>query len=161
MSVNVGGAAALRAHQELIAYWRQVRGSARLARRRDIDPAGIKRLLPNILLIDVLERPRDYRMRLAGTAFYEVFGGEITGRRLADVHTPEGAAYWRDELDAVVGSRRPRVGWYALDWRNRARAQILWLRLPLAANGADVNMILGYDAVVGLAGQDAGGGRAA
>ena len=26
---------------------------------------------------------------------------------------------------------------------------ILWLRLPLATNGKDVDMILGYDAVVG------------
>ena len=27
---------------------------------------------------------------------------------------------------------------------------ILWLRLPLASNGVDVDMILGYDAVMGM-----------
>jgi hypothetical protein len=26
---------------------------------------------------------------------------------------------------------------------------ILWLRLPLASNGKDVDMILGYDAIMG------------
>ena len=26
---------------------------------------------------------------------------------------------------------------------------LLWLRLPLASNGVDVDMILGYDALVG------------
>jgi hypothetical protein len=38
---------------------------------------------------------------------------------------------------------------------------ILWLRLPLATNGYDVDMILGYDAVVGMAGESLSGIRAA
>jgi hypothetical protein len=33
---------------------------------------------------------------------------------------------------------------------------ILWLRLPLAGNGADVDMILGYDAVIGVQGEAGG-----
>jgi hypothetical protein len=38
---------------------------------------------------------------------------------------------------------------------------ILWLRLPLASNGKDVDMILGYDAVVGAQVESGSGIRAA
>jgi hypothetical protein len=60
----------------------------------------------------------------------------------------------------VVQARRPAAGVHNLAWRGAAHLSILWLRLPLAANGFDVDMILGYDAVVGL-GQPYSGIRAA
>jgi hypothetical protein len=37
-------------------------------------------------------------------------------------------------------------------WRGAGHLSILWLRLPLSSNGADVDMILGYDAVLGVQG---------
>ena len=40
-------------------------------------------------------------------------------------------------------------------WRGAGHMSILWLRLPLASNGTDVDMILGYDAVVGMQSESA------
>ena len=45
--------------------------------------------------------------------------------------------------------KRPAAGFHNLAWRGAAHLSILWLRLPLASNGSDVDMILGYDAVIG------------
>jgi hypothetical protein len=126
-----------------------------------LDPAGIKRLLPGICLIDVRNDPRDYRVRLAGTSLYGVFGGEITGKRLAEIYAPPAAEYWREELDKIVETARPGAGYHALAWRAAAQMTVLWLRLPLAADGRNVDMLLGYDAVVGFSGAEASGGRAA
>jgi hypothetical protein len=149
MSVQIGApASALRAHEELFAYWAGLRRGGRLPARADIDPAGFKRLLPAICLIDVLENPTDYRVRLAGTALYGLFGGEITGRRLNEVYDPVVAGYWRRELDRIVEGARPGVGCHELAWRGASLVSVLWMRLPLAANGQDVDMILGYDAVL-------------
>src|ERR1700709_228256 len=97
MSAQIGApAAAARAHEELFAYWCSLREGARLpARRRHLAPCGMKRLLPTISLIDVAREPLEFRMRLAGTGLYGVYGREITGRSLVDVyHT------------AAAGSRR-------------------------------------------------------
>ena len=58
--------------------------------------------------------------------------------------------YWRDELSQVVQERRPAVGAHNLAWRDASHLSILWLRLPLSSNGRDVDMILGFDAVVGM-----------
>jgi hypothetical protein len=162
MGAQIGiPAAAVRAHEELFAYWTSLRSGARLPGRRDLDPAGMKRLLPTVSLIEVARRdPMDFRVRLAGTGLYGVYGGEITGKSLADIYSTGAADYWRMELGKVIAERRPTVGVHNLAWRGASHLSILWLRLPLAANGSEVDMILGYDAVVGL-GQMASGIRAA
>jgi hypothetical protein len=161
MVAQIGApAAAARAHEELFAYWASLRDGARLPGRRDVDPGGIKRLLPTVSLIDVVSDPLDYRMRLAGTGLYGVYGREITGRKLSDIYNTAAADYWRFELGKVVSQRRPAVGVHNLAWRGASHLSILWLRLPLASNGDEVDMILGLDAVVGM-GQMQTGIRAA
>ncbi len=148
-----GPATAVRAHEELFAYWASRREGGRLPARRHIHPSHFKRHLPTVSLIDVLPEPRDYRLRLAGTGLYSVYGREITGHTLGEVYNTASAEYWRTELDKVVEQRRPGVGVHNFAWRGAGHLSILWLRLPLASNGRDVDMILGYDALLGVQGE--------
>ena len=152
---------AVRAHEELFAYWARLRRPGRLPARVDLDPVTIKRLLPTVSLTQVLRGPRDYRLRLAGTGLFGVYGREITGQRLSDIYDRDSARYWRAELDQVVETRRPRVGCHNLAWRGAAHMSLIWLRLPLASDGADVDVILGYDAVISPLGEALTGIRAA
>ena len=160
MLAQVGApAAAMRAHEEMFAYWASRREGGRLPGRGHIHPAHIKRHLPTVSLIDVTPGEggaRRYRLRLAGTGLYGVYGGEITGKGLQEVYAPEACDYWTAELDKVVEGRRPAVGMHSLSWRGAKHLSILWLRLPLASDGREVDMILGYDAPVG----GGGGGHA-
>ena len=117
--------------------------------RANIHPSHIKRHLPTVSLIDVKSNPRDYCLRLAGTDLYRVYGREITGRTLDEVYNAAAAQYWRAELDKIVENKRPGVGVHNFGWRGAGHMSILWLRLPLSSNGSDVDMILGYDAVIG------------
>jgi hypothetical protein len=142
-------ALAARAHEELYAYWASRREGGRLPGRASIHPAHFKRHLPTVSLIDVVGDARDYRLRLAGTGLYSVYGREITGMRLEEIYAAPAAAYWRGELDKVVAEKKPSAGFHNMAWRGAAHLSILWLRLPLASNGTDVDMILGYDAVIG------------
>jgi len=162
MNAQLGApTAALRAHEELFAYWAGLRRRGALPCRADLDPAAIKRHLPLLSLTNVVGEPRDYRMRLAGTALWSVYGGEITGRRLGDIYASAAADYWRGELDQVVAERRPRAGHHSMAWRGAAHMTLLWLRLPLASNGRDVDLILGYDVVLAPQGGLMSGIRAA
>jgi len=150
-----------RAHEELFAYWAGLRRRGALPCRGDLDPSRIKRLLPTVSLTQVLRDPLDYRLRLAGTGLYGVYGGEITGKRLTDVYNSAAADYWRAELGQVVDERRPRAGHHSMAWRGASHTTLLWLRLPLATNGRDVDVILGYDAVMSPRGDSLSGVRAA
>jgi hypothetical protein len=149
MSTQLGATAtAVRAHEELFAYWAGLRRRGALPARHDLDPGRIKRLLPTVSLTEVMREPLDYRLRLAGTGLWGVYGGEITGKRLTDVYNTAAADYWRCELDQVVADKRPRAGHHSMAWRGASHMTLLWLRLPLASNGRDVDVILGYDAVL-------------
>ena len=151
----------VRSHEELFAYWTSLREEGRLPARAQINPDRFKRHLPTVSLIDVLDEPRDYRLRLAGTALYGVYGGEITGKRLEDVYASDAVAYWRHELDRIVDQGRPQVGCHSLAWRGQSHLSILWMRLPLASDGKRVDMILGYDQVLGASDLRTSGIRAA
>ena len=163
MAAQIGAsAAAARAHEELFSYWSSLREGSKLPGRGDLDPGDFKRLLPTVSLVDVLRDPLDFRIRLAGTGLYGVYGREITGRKLDEVYNTAAAEYWRGELTKIVEARRPAVGVHNLAWRGAGHLSVLWMRLPLASNGRDVDMILGYDAVVGMQGSmGASGIRAA
>ena len=162
MAAQIGApGAAVRAHEELFAYWASLRDGARLPGRGCVDPGDIKRLLPTVSLIDVVPGPLgeeapDFRMRLAGTGLYGVYGREITGRRLGEIYNTTAADYWRTELGKVVAEKRPAVGAHNLAWRGASHLSILWLRLPLASDGQRVDMILGFDAVVGMSQMQSG-----
>ena len=149
MSGQLGvSAVAARAHEEVFAYWSSLRRDGRLPAREDVNPFRLKRLLPTISLVD-FDADGDYRLRLAGTGLYTVYGREITGRSLNEVYAGPAADYWRSQFDKVRAERRPLVGCHNMSWRGAPHMSILWQRLPLARNGRDVDMILGYDAVVG------------
>ncbi|MBI1196382.1 MAG: PAS domain-containing protein [Phenylobacterium sp.] len=144
-------AAAIRAHEELFAYWNGLRAGEPMPPRRRLDPGGIKRLLPTVSLTEVLQGDGlDYRVRLAGTGLYNVYGREITGLRLSEIYNTAAADYWRAELGKVVREGRPGVGVHNLGWRGASHLSIVWIRLPLSMRGGEVDLILGYDAVVGL-----------
>jgi hypothetical protein len=151
MAAQIGPpTAAIRAHEELFAYWCSLKDDAPAPARRKIDPAHMKRLLPTVSLIETPQTTgQDYRVRLAGTGLYSVYGREITGRSFSEVYNSAAADYWRCELDKVVSDRKPGVGVHSLAWRGASHLSIVWIRLPLATEGDGVGMILGYDAVVG------------
>jgi hypothetical protein len=155
MGAQASGA---RAHEELFAYWASRRRAGRLPSRAVIHPSDFKRHLPTVSLIDVTGEPRTYRLRLAGTGLYSVYGREITGRVLEDIYSAAAAEYWRTELDHVVEDRRPAVGLHNLAWRGSPHLSILWIRFPLSSNGSDVDMILGYDAVIGQGAESSSSG---
>ncbi len=147
---------AVRAHEELHAYWHSLKKRGRLPGRKHIRPEDFKRHLPAVSLINVIrgeDGSIDYRVRLAGTGLYGVYGQEITGKTLEEAYG-SAADYWRGELDKVVATKKPGAGVHSLAWRGLAHMSVVWLRLPLANNGRQVDMILGYDGLVGFQGNE-------
>jgi len=149
MVSEMGAATRVEGAQEaLYAYWAGLRRDGRLPSRADIRPSDIKSFLPMLSLTEVAGENR-FRIRLAGTGLFGVYGTEITGRTLPEIYAGAAAEYWRRELVAIVGDQQPAIGVHSLGWRGAPHLSVLWMRLPLSANGADVDMILGYDVVLG------------
>jgi len=131
--------------REVYEYWLNQRGAAAMPSRCGFRPSGIVRRLPMVSLVEVLNDPRRYRFRLAGTGLRDVFGEELTGRCLADIGFGEQMDFWRDVYDSVAQSGEPAQGYTKLAWRNKPTMIQAWLRLPLAGPDGEVSTILGYD----------------
>ena len=111
-----------------------------LPSRKDIDPISLPRsLLPYIMLIDVTGN-EDLKIRLAGTAYFDAYGFEITGRKIADIENtdPRLQSHFKQWLQNPKPER--------FEWVDTITSDVMvlryWLNLPLASDGKTVDGIL-------------------
>ena len=139
----------------LYQYWLSVMPNGRLPGRQHIVPEELAPLWSRLFMLDVFHPPLRFRYRLCGTEMVRSLGGEVTGRWLDDVHP---------QLVADLESRerfRYMVETGAATWRH---GPPLWTRdpdhrmietcvVPLAANGHDVDKVLGVAVVYDSSGR--------
>lgn len=134
--------------KELYDYWIERARDRSMPCRADIHPGDIPRLLPLLSLIDVEADPRRYRVRLAGTRLYEIYGREITGSYVDELDWGSKSDYWAAAYRRVVDKARPTQGIVRAPHESRDHLVQFWLRLPLSENGDQVTMILSYDSFI-------------
>jgi hypothetical protein len=122
-------------------YWRSVRLGRAMPARRDIDPAGMRRLLPNVFLLDVIDRAR-FRWRLVGTKIGDLEQVEHTGRWLEETigHTQDPFLRF---CRMTVEQRRPTCHAALRPDFNGGSRPLLRTLLPLSEDGVTVGMLLG------------------
>jgi hypothetical protein len=124
-------------------YWRRKAASRAMPRRTDIDPTEIPKLLPDVMLVDVLPEGR-YRYRLISTENTQAHGINATGRYLDEVLPgPEYKDHVIALYDECVGARRALYSeclFMAPQQRAPERhTEVLFM--PLAEDGETVNMV--------------------
>jgi PAS domain len=125
------------------AYWRSKLRADRLPARRDIDPADIKSILPNIILLNVTYDPFRISVRLRGTRIDE-FRQKGQWNYLHEATTFDRGRkedYLR-EMEFVATHRRPV---YARDWlttRFGAVCDLLAGIWPLSSDGQRIDMLV-------------------
>lgn len=126
-----------------LVYWRSKLAGRAMPRRADIEPTEIPRLLPDVMLVDVLSDGR-YRYRLIGTENARAHGINATGRFLDEVLPgPEYQTHVLALYDECVRERRPLYSeCLFLSARGSAperHTKVLFM--PLSDDGEHVNMI--------------------
>lgn len=130
-------------------YWRSKRAGRKMPSRSDLDPADIKTLLPNVILVDVQynsAEEADFVYRLLGTREVEIRGENPTGKRVAEAYhgpSPENALGC---YQTVVDHRAPYLDddYFLRDGDDYADEANIFL--PLSGDGERVTMILVYTA---------------
>lgn len=133
-------------------YWRSKCKGGAFPSRHDILPEDITGQLSMTSLIDIEHENgmRQFRYRLAGTGFWNLYEDEIQGQLISDLPIGDKRGYWNRVLGQVVNNRRPYVGVTKPGTPNGSHMAQFWLRMPLSENGRDINLILGYDHLVKL-----------
>ena len=131
-------------------YWRRIGPPDRLPGRQHLDPAAIVPLLRHLWLLDVVRAPRSglrwhFRYRLVGTEIAQGLGRDPTGVLFHEVWPRTvGRDGVYDDLLRVVEQREARFrrGPTLYD-DTRSHKWVERILLPLARDGATIDMILG------------------
>jgi hypothetical protein len=131
--------------RDLYAYWLDKKGDAIAPPRSAIKPDEITRLLPIIVLIDVIGDPPRFKMRLVGTRVVEAFGQEVTGKFVdeIDLSTISPAVHARGH--AAVADCRPDLHVWEYTKADGRHIKYERIILPLSSDGRRVDQLLcGY-----------------
>lgn len=141
-SIGMGEASALL--QRGYAYWRACAGSRAMPRRADIDPADMKDLLPNVVLIEVLDEPRDFVERVTGDTVIHHSAHNSMGIRWRDYpgRGPD-SRIWA-HYAKVVDTACPKLEDIPYVGPHRDFLTVQLLSCPLSADGATVDRVLSF-----------------
>ena len=135
---------------ELLEFWQSKCQESVLPSRAMFDPFALLPWLGRLILLDVIDRGADFRYRLHGTWLVELFGVDLTGKRLSEVRSPV-ARLWH-EYQTCVRDRRP-LCISSKTLSERDHRIIDKVVLPLASDGTVVDRLL---IGITLAAQDPG-----
>jgi len=123
------------------AYWQGL-AAGRLPSRAMIDPAVIPDLLPHVVIHGVQREPLDFLYRLVGTEVRRHMAAERTGQWMSQIpgQGPE-SRIWAN-LVSIVATAQPIINRTPYEGPLKDIVVMETVQLPLAADGATVDMIL-------------------
>ena len=126
---------------KMLAYWESKRNGRSMPARRDIDPVELKGLLPNIMLVDVVDDERRFVYRLVGTGEVQLRGHDPTGKSVRDGYFAATPTAAEERYQRILDTRAP---YYEEDNFQMVDRYICEanLFLPLSEDGEAINMIL-------------------
>jgi hypothetical protein len=129
----------------LLDYWLSKRGNRRMPSRADIDPAELVGLLPNLMLVDVVEEGARFRFRLVGTRVARASGEDRTGRFLDEYAFFRAYPSVTDQYRQAATEGEPLLATEIFFNREHGTAyDVERLLLPLGHNGEKADMLLAH-----------------
>ena len=111
--------------------------------RRDFDPSEMVPILPDIFLIDVVEAPALFRVRLVGTGLVNWLGRDATGKMIDEGNYSKAAPGIQRIFNLVCERKAPIVKkGYTYYNPEKKWVSSEALLMPLSESDQDVNMIL-------------------
>ena len=126
-------------------YWQSKRADPGvLPLRPDFDPAHVRALLPNMMILEVEREPLRFRYRLVGTRVVDFNRREFTGQYL-------GTIGWQEEQELigvcadVVDLRAPQYGAYTWTLRTGGLGKCEFGSFPFSHDGRTVAQLFAIE----------------
>ena len=124
-------------------YWRDLRGERGLPLKSAFDPViDQPRIVSNVLIYDVLNQGRDFRVRLIGNEVVSHFGRNIAGMKVSD-YTPMNPDLLIDLYSIPL--QRCELTFYQGSYEREGRGFVVYdaAFAPLAAADGSVDFLAG------------------
>lgn len=128
--------------EQALAYWQRIRAGREMPARADLNPGDIPKLLPFMILIDVLHDPLDFRYRLIGTEIDRIVVRNYKGVKFSEL--PDKKApnpIWQHHQEAVETRApvRKELSYHGPDGDVRRIEHCL---MPFSTEGKTIDQIL-------------------
>jgi hypothetical protein len=127
----------------LLEYWRDKATEGGFVVGRDVPSRALACVLRNLALYEPIDDAADFRVRLAGTAFIQRFGREITGLKLSDICASKNFELQRAIMTGVVAKAKPCVAGVKITRDARALLHFETMHLPVWAPNRKSVWVLG------------------
>jgi hypothetical protein len=127
-----------------LAYWEELRGARIMPSRSDLSPPNMLSFLPNIILVDVLLDPLDFKYRLVGTKVtLKMLHANNTGKTMLELdfkgQGPDSKIF--SNCAKVVESQYPLAGQTPYAGKSSDFKATEDIIMPLSEDGNLVNML--------------------
>jgi hypothetical protein len=127
-----------------LAYWKALRGARSMPSRSDLTPADMLSFLPNVILVDVLSDPLDFKYRLVGTKVtLKMLHTDNTGKTMRELEFkgqgPESKIF--SNCAKVIETQYPLAGKTPYVGKNSKFKATEDIIMPLSEDGNIVNML--------------------
>ncbi len=129
--------------REFYAFWRTRCRDGRLPAKADLDPVDMRAFLANILLLEVLHDPLDFRYRIIGERIVERLGN-MTGQTVGAtaLASVSNSAFRNYAAVAETGQPQFLEGRTMTAFRSDMPCVLSRVHCPLAADGRTVDHII-------------------
>lgn len=127
---------------ELFEYWNRQRGNRAVPTRNAIEPADIRRILPDLFIIQKTTN-NEILFRLAGTQLCTLFGQELRGLEFLSVWEKSSLHHISAITDEVLSTAKPAFLQATTQQSNLSQAEIEVVILPLASESQRIDRALG------------------
>lgn len=121
-------------------YWLKKSGDGVLPARRDIDPVDVYDCLSMLMILEVVDGGRDFRIRLAGSEVEEAHDRPLKGLMVGELGAQMTPTLER--FQSVVKTREPDFRSSSLAAVGRSFIEFDRIALPLAEDGKTVTHLL-------------------
>jgi hypothetical protein len=139
---NAGTLDKVKSHNLALTYWKEARKEFLLPSREDFDLSLLAPILPNIVLLDVLNDPLDFKYRVIGNSAMQNFTKNYTGIALSTISGKGPDSDVFKSLQTVVQRKEPCVQLIPYVGPNKGFKRISSLALPLAKDHENVDKIM-------------------
>ncbi|MCR9257800.1 MAG: hypothetical protein NXI16_17085 [Alphaproteobacteria bacterium] len=127
---------------DAFAYWLTIKGDQKLPIKSDIDVTKIPKVLPHLILYDVLTEPLDFKRRLIGEDAKSGIRRDVIDKSFREQPGKQpGSLVW-SFFKTVCQTAAPRYGRLPYEGHVEKISSALNLLLPFSDNGVDVKYIM-------------------
>ncbi|WP_162938186.1 PAS domain-containing protein [Kiloniella sp. EL199] len=129
-------------------YWedkrRGVNVSAKLPSKDDIDPVDLRALLNKVMLFEVLDGGKDFKIRICGQEVREILTVPVKGELLSDLEKQGVVVADMEAFRFIIASRKPLCEVdRSMAAVGRPHVNFQSVVVPLATDGTSVDFLMG------------------